>query len=200
MSFWGYKIMGMMRGCFIFIQCLLLTSCFSLNSPSTQSRDQASASKKRDPYLPVWTAIDPTTIESVLTNQLGVTRDGGEGGALIQSVWDKKLILGDTTVGSDRSQNLEADPVKFRYYNDIFFNGCFLGMNRSEILSRYFSPGWNRESFNSFYEQTLGRQPTSSEKDVLLDLVNNPNFVSFEKQATAVCTVVLSSIEFTNSR
>ncbi len=116
--------------------------------------------------------------------------------------------LGRSNYAMGVSQNLGAEPMKFRVLVELSAQACYVGMQNADVRQRFFPAvtdpaSWNENSFEMIFVQLLGRSPMPEEKAVLLRAVRDiatdvtpPTL----KQLAAACAVVLSSLEFAHGR
>jgi hypothetical protein len=199
-----------MRTAKVLILLLLATQtgCFSMSSQELR-RDQASEKKESiTEYFPVWTFNDVATIESIVRNQLGVTGTTAAETEILTYLRDHRAELGAGNFALGKPDNLRPEPGKFKYLTEVYADACFVGLAKTNVYSGLFptvaaSGSWDLDSFKQIFLKIMGREPSEGEKRELLALVQKLPATStptYLKKAAGACTVVLSSLEASNSR
>ncbi|HEX4922444.1 MAG TPA: hypothetical protein VFV50_00090 [Bdellovibrionales bacterium] len=187
---------------------LSLTGCFSLISSEFESTGEGTRRNDPKDYMPVWTFMSTSTIESILRDRLAITGATAEEQELLTYLRDHRRELGDGNYAQGLADNARPEPGKFKYLIQIFADACYLGLAKPGVHSALFpnvtaTSTWTLESFNAAYRALLGREPSQGEKEELLALVGRlPANVTpaYLKKTAGVCTVLLSSVEGANSR
>lgn len=195
-----------MRKFFCVALSLLQFGCFSMSGTDFSSKKSDQDSLKD--YFPVWTFNDFSTIESIVRNQLGVTGATAEETEVLNYLRSHQAELGAGNFAQGKPDNPRPEPGKFKFLTEVYADACYVGLAKTTTRANLFptissNADWNSDSFKQIYLKVMGREPSESEKKELLALVNklpgnsNPPYL---KKAAGACTVVLSSLEASNSR
>ncbi len=180
-----------------------MTGCFSLD-PDKTKKTSASLVIEPSEYRPQWTAIHPNTIRNILRDQLEINGGTFEEDEILNTLNTNLTILGKGNLAENQTDNFAPDPAKFKIYSDIYQNACYIGLKKGTVVNRLFPTtqgnSWDASSFKNLYMTFLGREPASAEVNTLLALVNHSSMDSALKDMSAACTVLLTSVEFSNSR
>jgi hypothetical protein len=194
----------MRLSCLALIISFLVSGCFGF-SHETEKKDSSSLYVEPSEYRPQWTAIHPNTIRNILRDQLEIVGGVGEEDEILGTLNTNITVLGKGNLAENLPDSFSPEPAKFKVYSDIYQNACYVGLGKTSVVNRLFPTNsgtgtWDRDSFKNLYMTFLGRDPLPAEVDVLLALVNHSSLDSPRKDMTAACTVLLTSVEFSNSR
>lgn len=188
----------------LLILVLNSSACTEFQSSSSTGGSAGSASYS---FLPAWSFIGYNNIESILRIQLALSESSTQEAAVFNYLRAHQSDLGVGNFSVGIPDNIRPEPIKFRYLTEIMSDACFLGLLKPQVHGSLFplvtdTSTWTSKSFDVIYLKILGRKPSSEESAALLELVQAipSSTPTYHKKATAVCSVVLSSIEAANSR
>jgi hypothetical protein len=158
-------------------------------------------------YAQDWTFMGFETFNWVIRNELRVTGSNlnpAAEQAVLASLAAQRMDLGGSNYAMGVTPNLRAEPSKFKILVELLNEACLLGVLDPVVRARIFPVAYNtqnwasEESFDAIYMKMLARYPEMGEKEILRHLTTDLKAAgsSFDIQAAAVCTTVLSSVEF----
>jgi len=206
----GKCVLKLRQSVTLFICLLFFTACTEFKSSSSLSSSKSgSNASSQQSFIPAWSFISSSTIESILRVQLDVSGATAQEAALYTYLQAHQAELGVGNFSQGIPDNIRPEPVKFRYLTEIMSDACYLGLQKPRVHSSLFpNVGadniWTAKSFDVIYLKAFGRKPSLEETAVFLSLVQATPSTGitppYLKKAAAVCSVVFSSIEAANSR